>query len=70
MGDGKLDYLGRLGIPVDGLYTRSLRMGGSNTLALAGYNHVATLRSKKWGGGEGQHSNNTPRRNWHTIQKE
>ena len=45
-----LDYPGRLGIPVDRIDTHSLRMGGANALALAGYSDTQIQKMGRWRG--------------------
>ena len=45
-----LDYHGRKGIPVDRVDTHSLRGGGANALALAGYSDTQIQKMGRWRG--------------------
>ena len=46
----KLDYLNERGIPLDRVDTHSLRMGGANALALAGYSDTQIQKMGRWRG--------------------
>jgi hypothetical protein len=54
-----LEYPILKGIPIDRINTHSLRSGGANALALAGYSDTPILRSKRWDVGGGPRSRST-----------
>ena len=50
MASPNLDYFGTWGIPVGRVDTHSLRSGGANALALAGYDDTQIQKMGRWRG--------------------